>query len=35
MNGRDYLDANPLEKAPDGELKCRRRPQLRLINHIH
>lgn len=23
MNGRDYLDANPLEKAPDGELKCR------------
>jgi len=23
MNGRDYLDANPLEKSPDGELKCR------------
>eukprot|EP00401_Gymnodinium_catenatum_P008094 CAMPEP_0117567080 /NCGR_PEP_ID=MMETSP0784-20121206/57418_1 /TAXON_ID=39447 /ORGANISM="" /LENGTH=312 /DNA_ID=CAMNT_0005364931 /DNA_START=95 /DNA_END=1034 /DNA_ORIENTATION=- len=21
--GRDYLDANPLEKAPDGEVKCR------------
>jgi len=22
-NGRDYMDANPLEKAPDGEVKCR------------
>lgn len=22
-NGRDYLDAQPLEKAPDGEVKCR------------
>lgn len=22
-NGRDYLDANPLDKAPDGEVKCR------------
>eukprot|EP00929_Paragymnodinium_shiwhaense_P105011 TRINITY_DN698_c0_g2_i5.p2 TRINITY_DN698_c0_g2~~TRINITY_DN698_c0_g2_i5.p2 ORF type:complete len:209 (-),score=60.78 TRINITY_DN698_c0_g2_i5:220-846(-) len=21
--GRDYLDANPMEKAPDGEVKCR------------
>mmetsp|Transcript_34748 Transcript_34748/g.110484 ORF Transcript_34748/g.110484 Transcript_34748/m.110484 type:complete len:241 (+) Transcript_34748:86-808(+) len=23
MNGRDYMDANPLEKAADGEVKCR------------
>lgn len=23
MNGRDYLDCNPLEKSPDGEVKCR------------
>jgi len=22
-NGRDYMDANPLEKAADGEVKCR------------
>lgn len=22
-NGRDYMDANPLERAPDGEVKCR------------
>lgn len=23
MNGRDYMDANPLEKIADGEVKCR------------
>jgi len=23
MNGRDYLDSNPLDKSPDGEVKCR------------
>jgi len=23
MNGRDYLDANPLDKSSDGEVKCR------------
>mmetsp|Transcript_91300 Transcript_91300/g.267237 ORF Transcript_91300/g.267237 Transcript_91300/m.267237 type:complete len:166 (-) Transcript_91300:68-565(-) len=22
-NGRDYMDANPMEKAGDGEVKCR------------
>merc|ERR1712079_565424 len=22
-NGRDYMDANPLEKIADGEVKCR------------